>query len=57
MPAVQIGPISESIVADFMYKSLSLTAFGRAFRTACFYRPDAVGGEDISADLVVTSPN
>ena len=58
MPAVQIGPISETIVADFTYKSLSLTAFGRAFRAACFFRADAVGsdGSDV-ADLVATSPN
>jgi hypothetical protein len=57
MPPVQIGPISETIVADFTYKSLSLTAFGRTFRAACSYRPDAVGDESAATDLVAASPN
>jgi hypothetical protein len=40
-PPVRIGPISEPIVADVQYKSLSVTAFGLQFRAACFFRPDA----------------
>jgi hypothetical protein len=40
-PPVRIGPISEPIVADVQYKSLSLTAFGRQFQVAIFFRPDA----------------
>ena len=36
---VRIGPISEPIVADVQYKSLSVTAFGQQFRAACFFRP------------------
>jgi hypothetical protein len=44
-PPVRIGPISEPIVVDVQYKSLFLTAFGRQFQSACFFRPDA-------ADLV-----
>ena len=39
-PPVRIGPISEPIVADIQYKSLFVTAFGRQFRGACFFRPD-----------------
>lgn len=39
-PPVRIGPISEPIVADVQYKSLFLTAFGRQFRRACFFRPE-----------------
>ncbi len=39
-PPVRIGPISEPIVADVQYKSLFLTAFGRQFQVACFFRPD-----------------
>jgi hypothetical protein len=58
MAPVQIGPLSETIVADFTYKSLSLTAFGRTFRAACFFRADAVGREGGDAtELVATSPN
>jgi hypothetical protein len=58
MAPVQLGPISEAIVADFTYKSLSLTAFGRTFRAACFFRADAVGRDGSEAtDLVATSPN
>jgi hypothetical protein len=39
-PPVRIGPISEPIVVDVQYKSLFVTAFGRQFRNACFFRPD-----------------
>ncbi|HEY4188581.1 MAG TPA: DUF4393 domain-containing protein [Polyangia bacterium] len=39
-PAVRIGPLSETIVADIQYKSLFVTPFGEQFRAACFFRPD-----------------
>jgi hypothetical protein len=48
-PPVRIGPISEPIVADVQYKSLSLTAFGRQFRAACFFRPDAIDTDLVRA--------
>lgn len=50
-PPVRIGPISEPIVADVQYKSLFLTAFGRQFRAACFFRPEAPGAGAQSAEL------
>jgi hypothetical protein len=39
-PAVHLGPISETIVADIQYKSLFVTPFGQQFRAACFFRPE-----------------
>jgi Abortive infection alpha len=54
-PPVRIGPISEPIVADVQYKSLYVTAFGRQFRAACFFRPDAVNLDGDTADLVHAS--
>lgn len=39
-PAVRIGPLSETIVADIQYQSLFVTPFGQQFRAACFFRPD-----------------
>lgn len=49
-PAVRIGPLSEPIVADVQYKSLFLTAFGRQFRAACFFRPDGTGIDGVDGD-------
>ena len=37
-PAVRIGPLSETIVADVQYQSLFMTPFGQQFRAACFFR-------------------
>jgi len=37
-PAVRIGPLSETIVADIQYHSLFVTPFGQQFRAACFFR-------------------
>ncbi|MBC8133926.1 MAG: DUF4393 domain-containing protein [Deltaproteobacteria bacterium] len=51
-PAVRIGPISEPIVADVQYKSLFLTAFGRQFRVACFFRPEVTDARGDVGDLV-----
>ncbi|MES1171859.1 MAG: DUF4393 domain-containing protein [Bacteroidota bacterium] len=45
-PPVRIGPISEPIVADTQYKLMSVTAFGRQFRAACFFRPDSFDTTD-----------
>lgn len=53
-PPVRIGPLSEPIVADVQYKSLSLTAFGRQFQIACFFRPDATSPHT-DGDLVHAS--
>jgi hypothetical protein len=55
LPPVQIGPISEPIVVDTQYKSLFVTAFGRQFRAACFFRPDAGGWDADDTDLVRVS--
>lgn len=51
-PPVRIGPVSEPIVADIQYKSLFVTAFGRQFRAACFFRPEAVSTGPDGADLL-----
>jgi Abortive infection alpha len=48
---VRIGPISEPIVADLQYRSLIVTAFGRQFRGACFFRPDGDFARPRSSDL------
>ena len=40
-PAVRIGPLSETIVADVQYQSLFITPFGQQFRAACFFMPSA----------------
>jgi hypothetical protein len=39
-PPVQLGPISEPVVADVQYKYLTVTSFGRQFYDTCEYRPD-----------------
>jgi len=55
-PPVRIGPISEPIVADVQYKSLFVTAFGRQFGVACFFRPDSTAADDgDSAELIHAS--
>ncbi len=51
-PPVRIGPISEQIVADVQYKSLSVTAFGRQFRGTCFFRPDADLSDNHDGNLI-----
>ena len=50
-PPVRIGPIAEPIVADVQYRSLTMTAFGRQFRGACFFRPDGGSHHTTSTEI------